>query len=198
MTDVRPGGRRRIDRVLASDFLDGLGSLPIGVLRVKRRDAEAEEADLSYLRRLLHGRIDIVRAEQTRRARAMPADRPDGVMLDELPMILAGRARGSRPFSRMRHLVPDPPRADRQRRRVERLVANVDLSDVNARTDDELERVLRTYQAEERHVSEVRARVQQVLDQCSGELARRYVDGETSVAELLAPNLRAERQGRAN
>jgi hypothetical protein len=76
---------------------------------------------------------------------------------------------------------------------VERLVANVDLSDVAARTDDELARVLLTYQDEERQVSEVRARVQGVLDRCSAELARRYVDGETSVGELLAPNLRGDR-----
>jgi hypothetical protein len=193
MTDVRPGGRRRIDRVLAADYLDGLQSLAIGGLRSKRREAEGEEADLSYLRRLLHGRIDILRAEQARRARNITPDSPDGTMLDELPRILAARSRTSRPFGRVRHLVPDPPRADRQRRRVERLVANVDLSDVAARTDDELARVLLTYQDEERQVSEVRARVQAVLDRCSAELARRYADGETSVGELLAPNLRGDR-----
>jgi hypothetical protein len=193
MTDVRPGGRRRIDRVLDPEYLAGLQSLGIGVLRGKRRDAEAEEADLSYLRRLLHGRIDILCAEQARRARSMPADSPDGTMLDELPRILAARSRMARPFGRIRHLVPDPPRADRQRRRVERLVANVDLSDVAARTDDELARVLLTYQDEEKLVSEVRGRVQQVLDACSAELARRYVDGETTIAELLTPPVRTDR-----
>ena len=34
----------------------------------RRRDAEQEETDLSYLRRLLQGRIDILRSEQARRA----------------------------------------------------------------------------------------------------------------------------------
>ena len=193
MTDVRPGGRRRIDRVLDPGYLTGLESLAIGALRAKRREAEAEEADLSYLRRLLHGRIDILRAEQARRARAMPADSPDGTVLDELPRILAARSRIARPFGRVRHLVADPPRADRQRRRVERLVANVDLSDVAARTDDELARVLLTYQHEEKKVSDVRSRVQEVLDLCSAELARRYVDGETTIAELLSPHVPTDR-----
>jgi hypothetical protein len=194
MTDVRPGGNRRIDRVLAPDYLDGLESLPIGVLRAKRREVEAEEVDLSYLRRLLHGRIDIVQAEQARRQRARfaggaPAEH--GAVVDELPDILAKPGRASRPFGLVRHLVAEPARSDRHRRRVERLVANVDLSDVAARTDDELERVLRTYQREERQVSDVRARVQKVLDRCSAEVARRYVDGEASVTELLRAEPRA-------
>ena len=187
MTDVRPGGNRRIDRVLADTYLDDLERLPLDTVRAKRREAEQEEVDLSYLRRLLHGRIDIVRAEQARRA----GTGPDTPIVDEPPTILAEQPR-TRALDRVRHLVTEPTRVDRRRRRVERLVADVDLSDVAARTDDELARVLRTYQDEERQVSDVRTAVQQVLDRCSAELARRYADGEASVAELLAADL-AER-----
>jgi hypothetical protein len=64
--EVRPGGRRRIDRVLGPGYLSGLGDLPLKVLRERRDEAAQEETDLSYLRRLLHARIDIVRAEQKR------------------------------------------------------------------------------------------------------------------------------------
>ena len=63
MTEPMPGGRRRIDRVLAPGYLDGLKSLPIEEVRSLRQDAEQEETDLSYLRRMLQGRIDLVRAE---------------------------------------------------------------------------------------------------------------------------------------
>ncbi len=68
MIEVRPGGRRRIDRVLGPGYLSGLGELPLKVLRERRDEAAQEETDLSYLRRLLHARIDIVRAEQARRS----------------------------------------------------------------------------------------------------------------------------------
>jgi hypothetical protein len=71
-------------------------------------------------------------------------------------------------------------------------VSDVDLSDVAARTDDELARVLRTYQDEERQVSDVRAAVQEVLDTVAAELARRYASGEASVADLLGPELDQE------
>jgi hypothetical protein len=40
-----------------------LGPLSLAELRALRRDAQQEEADLSYLRRLLQGRIDILQAE---------------------------------------------------------------------------------------------------------------------------------------
>ncbi|MFD0570780.1 hypothetical protein ACFQ0T_18235 [Kitasatospora gansuensis] len=45
----------------------GLTGLGLEQLRLLRRDAQDQEADLSYLRRLLHGRLDILRAELARR-----------------------------------------------------------------------------------------------------------------------------------
>jgi hypothetical protein len=214
MTDVRPGGNRRIDRVLDPTYLDDLEKVPIEVARAKRQEAEQEEVDLSHLRRLLHERIDIVRAEQARRAadRGVPGAEELSRLLNQQrrgadpgrrpgsgsggpPASGAESARGGEPsrggrsFSRMRHFVTEPSRPDRRRRRVERLIADVDLSDVAARTDDELERVLRTYQSEERQVSDVRAQVQDVLDRCLEELAHRYAEGDASAEELLRSDL---------
>jgi hypothetical protein len=44
-----------------------LSALSLPELRTLRREAQRDEADLSYVRRLLQGRIDILRAELTRR-----------------------------------------------------------------------------------------------------------------------------------
>src|ERR1700743_2053683 len=66
--EVRPGGRRRIDRVLDPAFTEGIAERPLADVRLLRDEAAQEETDLSYLRRLLHARIDIVKAEQQRRA----------------------------------------------------------------------------------------------------------------------------------
>ena len=46
-----PGGQRRIDRVLDPRFTDGIDQLDLAELRARREEAEAEEADVSYLRR---------------------------------------------------------------------------------------------------------------------------------------------------
>ena len=85
MTEASPGptGNRRIDRVLAENYLDGIATLPMDEVRSLRKEAEQEETDLSYLRRLLQGRLDILRAELARRSGAT-----SGTLVDALPALL--------------------------------------------------------------------------------------------------------------
>ncbi|HEV7825353.1 MAG TPA: aerial mycelium formation protein [Mycobacteriales bacterium] len=178
MSDVQPGGHRRIDRVLGSDFADGLAELPMPELRSRRHDVEQEEVDLSYLRRLLQGRIDILRAEQARR-------RSDGgTVIGHLTDILADERRDQQ-HGMGRHSTLEPSRAGEHRRRVEALVGDVDLSDAGALSDEDLMRALTLFSEEERSVSSLRSRVQHVMDALGAEVARRYRDGEAAVDDLL-------------
>ncbi|MGH3327324.1 MAG: aerial mycelium formation protein [Streptomycetales bacterium] len=173
-----PGGRRRIDRVLSDDYLAGMDRLGLLEVRALRDEARQEEADLSYVRRLLHARIDIVRAELRRRGAGA-----GGSVVDQLPEILAdgpGRSAGS-----ARHLTAGPSRVGEYRRSVEQLLADIGLSDVGARTDGELRQALDQLTEHERAVSKIRHDVQQVTDACNAEIARRYRDGEASVDDLL-------------
>lgn len=180
MTEPMPGGRRRIDRVLAPGYLDGLKSLPIDEVRSLRQDAEQEETDLSYLRRMLQGRIDLVRAELGNRE----AGEDTGSVLEQLPDILRDEA-SARP-ALGRHLTLEPSRAGEYRRSIERVVADIDISDVTARTDAELENALAALVDFEATVSRTRKAVQQVADECRKEVARRYRTGEAHVGDLLA------------
>lgn len=180
MIEVRPGGRRRIDRVLAPDYLRGLGELALDELRARRNEAAQEETDLSYLRRLLHARIDIVRAEQLRRRSGA-----ESRIIDQLATILANNAIGPAMGSG-RHQQMEPSRAGDHRRQAEALVGNVDLSDVSALSDEKLADTLRVYTAEEESVSARRREVQSVMDTINAELAGRYRSGTASVDELLA------------
>ena len=66
-TESLPGGRRPIDRVLADGFADDLTGLSLEELRERRHLAEQEEVDLSFARRLLQGRLDLLRSEQQQR-----------------------------------------------------------------------------------------------------------------------------------
>ena len=174
------GGNRRIDRVLADDYLDGLGALPMPELRKRREDAEQEEVDVSYLRRLVQGRVDILRAELARRT-----GEGSGSLLADLPQILGESAPRGTPRGLGRHSTAEPSRADEHRRYVEALVADVDLSDVTARSDHELRTALAVFEREEHELSEKRKRVFAVVDACSAEITRRYRDGEADVSDLL-------------
>jgi hypothetical protein len=178
--EVRPGGRRRIDRVLAPGYVRGLGELSLEQLRERRDEAAQEETDLSYLRRLLHARIDIVRAEQQRRSTGGQSS-----IVDQLASILSDNAlrpaRGSG-----RHQALEPSRAGEHRRQAEALVGNSDLTDVGALDDDKLVQILNDYRAEEVSVSTRRREVQAVVDLLNSEIAARYRDRTASVDDLLA------------
>ncbi|MEU3272438.1 aerial mycelium formation protein [Saccharomonospora sp. NPDC006951] len=180
MIEVRPGGRRRIDRVLAADYVQHLDTLPMAVLRERRDEAAQEETDLSYLRRLLHARIDIVRAEQQRRSSG-----GDVSIVDQLATILAENAIGPATGSG-RHQTLEPSRAGEYRRRAEALVGNADLSDVASLTEDKLTETLESFHEQETSVSQRRREVQGVVDAFNAEIARRYAQGSASVDELLA------------
>ncbi len=184
-TDV-PSGHRRIDRVLSEGYLDGLAGLPLSEVRELRDQAEQEEADLSYLRRMLQGRVDIINAELARR-------RGDagGSIIDQLPRILADERSPARGLGR--HTVIEPSRVDEHRRLVERLVGDSDLSALAGRTAEQLEETLERFGDQElerfgdqeRQISEQRHAVQIVMDAAAHEITRRYRDGEADVSALL-------------
>ena len=175
-----PTGNRRIDRVLAEDYLAGISSIDMDEVRSLRKEAEQEETDLSYLRRLLQGRLDILRAELARRSGADAGD-----LVDALPQILADEGASSSPHGLGRHIAAEPSRADSHRRHVEALVADVDLSNPAAHDEASLRRAVDVLEREEQEVSDKRRAVQTVMDACTAEITRRYRDGDADVSDLL-------------
>jgi hypothetical protein len=175
-----PGGNRRIDRVLAPDFLDRVADIPLDDLRAMRTDAEQEETDLSYLRRMLQGRLDILRAETARRSDGAGAtsliDLLPGILADDGPHVAHGSGH---------HTAIEPSRADQHRRYVEALIADVRMSDPSGLNDDSLAHAVEVLEREEAAVSSNRRAVQVVMDQCTAEIARRYREGDADVADLL-------------
>jgi hypothetical protein len=182
--EARPGGRRRIDRVLDPSYSADLGGLSLGEVRERRDDAAQEETDLSYLRRLLHARIDIVRAEQQRRREGVGAP-----VVADLARILAVNAVGP-PTGSGRHQTLQPSRAQAHRRHIEALVSDVDLSDVASLSGEQLESAVAAYCTEEASVSQRRREVQRVVDTFNAEIGSRYASGAASVDELLAEQRR--------
>ncbi|MGH3999819.1 MAG: aerial mycelium formation protein, partial [Pseudonocardiaceae bacterium] len=154
--------------------------LALGEVRARRDDAAQEVTDLSYLRRLLHARIDIVRAEQQRRR-----DGGSVPVVADLARILADNALGPATGAG-RHQTVEPSRAQAHRRNVEALVSDVDLSDVGSLSTEQLNCALRAYSTEEASVSQLRREVQHVMDAFNAEIGARYASGSASVDDLLA------------
>ncbi|WP_405685833.1 ABC transporter substrate-binding protein [Streptomyces sp. NBC_00057] len=155
-----------------------LDDLRLPELRTLRRESQRDEADLSYVRRLVQGRIDILRAELARRMD------PETPVVDRLSEILADTPSQHR--SSARHVTLTTPRSDEYRRLAAETFAEVELSDLDARTDEELHAAMGRLVRYEQQVSRRRHQLQRTADDCSAEIARRYRDGEAQVDDLLA------------
>ncbi|MFD0315863.1 RsiG family protein [Streptomyces flavalbus] len=155
-----------------------LTGLSLPELRTLRRDAQRDEADLSYVRRLLQGRIDILRAELARRGPSSAAS-----VVERLPEILTDAP--ARYRSSARHVTVGTPYGEEYRRLAAEMLAEVELSALDARTDLELTSAMGRLVRYEQQVSRRRQRLQRTADGCSAEIARRYREGEAQVDDLL-------------
>lgn len=177
--------QERLDRVLADDFLEGLDTLPTEEIRARRADAQAEEEAVSYVRRLLQGRLDILRAELIRRTDAGSTDAAD--LLSQLSGVLSDDVGGSRDqlaarATRLR--VPEGTEGY-----TERLDAVLDasaLEELDGRTVQTLQAFIDRLTEHEHELSELRQQLFVRIDALRSELAGRYKDGRAVIGDLLA------------
>ncbi|MFD9436023.1 aerial mycelium formation protein [Streptomyces sp. NPDC060002] len=155
-----------------------LTRLSLPELRTLRRDAQRDEADLSYVRRLLQGRIDILRAELARRSPAGAAS-----VVERLSEILTDAP--ARHRSSARHVTLCTPQSEEYRRLATDMLADVELSDLDARTDPELQEGMVCLVRYEQQVSSRRQSLQRTADESGAEITRRYREGEAQVEDLL-------------
>jgi hypothetical protein len=177
-----PQTRRRIDRVTAEDYLDDLGQRTPAEVRAMRDECREEEARLSYARRLLHGQLDVARAELERRGSGGDAS----TLVTALGDILADRADApaGRSAANTTIYTPDGPQG---RRRGDRVLDDVPLGRLPDLDDAQLVDVVRRLTEEEQAISRLRRAVLDHLDRLQQELITRYREGATSVDEVVPP-----------
>jgi hypothetical protein len=175
---MKPSGKRALDRILDSSFVADLPELPLEVLRARREEAEREEAWLSYVRRMLHGRIDILQGGGLMNASGE-------LDIDALVASLSGQMGPGQHVSPP-DVVESPGGG---RRAVERLIASAGLDDPATLSNEEREQRLEQLREMEREVSEARSGVHTVQDLLTAELTRRYRDGEARADGTLRGGL---------
>lgn len=163
--------RRRIDQVLDPAFIENLGGIEFEELRRRRSLAAEIENELSFHRRMLHGRMDLIRFE-TRRRRGEESRS----LIDALPEILAddmeGRGVGAQS---MRYVETIPPMYEALgRRAIDGVLGDDVLLHLGDIDDGDLEEALLGIQDLEGEISEKRRQVHEVEDALGHELAIRY------------------------
>lgn len=152
---------RRIDRITAPEFVEGIETRSLDELRLMERECLEVETEVSYVRRLAQGRIDILEAERDRRA----AGGPLGDLIAALPKILADETtgRGDATTTRAQPVLA-PAASIEWNRGLERLISDGTLANLPNLSDAELQATLEQLRVLEREVSEQRRGVHAALD----------------------------------
>jgi hypothetical protein len=171
--------RRRIDIVLEPQYLEGLAELDVDEVRRRRDTATDVEAQISYYRRLLHGRMDLLDFEQRRRRGE------DGrTILEALPDILAkGMVLGTEPA--LKHIETMPPLPSvTGRRLIDKIMDDGVLAKLPELTDEEVSEAIERLREVETQLSGQRRQLHQVIDTLQDEMVSRYrsEQGEAQVS----------------
>lgn len=173
------------EQLLSEDTLQRLDSLDTDELRRARAACEAAEEGISYARRLLQGRLDILRARLDER------DEPEaGRLLAELPALLADDGHVADPAQARATRVRVPAGAERYSDLIDAVITEDDLptlegDDLQREELAGVERVTEALTAVERELSARRRALFTRIDALRAELVARYKDGRADVRELL-------------
>lgn len=172
-------GRRRIDRVLDPELPSRIADADTAGVRSLRDACREEEGRLSYVRRILQARIDIVRAEVDRRAGRGEAT---AALIDELPRILADRPA---PRREARAVPVHGAEAEGGQRAEDQLLQDSTMSRLPELDEGELRDLAARLSEAEQEVSRQRRVVLDHLDALQDELVARYRDGRATVDDIL-------------
>jgi hypothetical protein len=174
-----------MDRLLDPQFVRDLGDLAVEVLRERRQQCRDVEESLSYFRRLVQGRLDIVHAELRRReggngAAAAPAL---AELVEQLPEILSGE------LAPARGMLIDavaPPDAGDIAAEIDAVLGPEQFAALPELPDSALQAAAEQLTVLEHDVSAQRRRLHETIDTLQAEIVNRYKTGEATVDALLA------------
>ncbi len=168
-----------MDRIADPAFLDEVASLDDDALRNRRRMCSEVEHELSYQRRLIHARIDLIEAERRRRRGEETRS-----LMEALPEALGDGAPG--PGHVTAATRDDTAPATAGRRHVDRILDDGRLAHLDRLDDDALAAAAAEAAAAGDDLSRQRHVVHAAIDALDDELARRYREGRASIDDLFA------------
>ncbi len=173
-----------LDVALDPGYISDLEHLPLPELRAKRDACNELETDLSYLRRIVQARVDLVMAESERRQEGRSEPGPDA-LVQQLAQILGDHGRGEGPGRLPSIFAPAEGTQVALAAHVEEVLPSDKLGALGDLSAEELNELLADLSALEREVSAERRALHDIMDRLQEELVRRYRSGEANVDALL-------------
>jgi hypothetical protein len=176
------------ERVLRPNYLEALESRDTNELRSMRDECEGAESSVSFARRVLQGRLDIVANELNRRRSGGGAEGGLGDLINRLPQILAddSHSRPNAPARRAMDVTPDHVVVDELLALIDGVAPVGVMSTLAQLADGDVEEVADRLQALERDFSDTRHELHSRIDTLKAELTSRYERGEVSVDGLFS------------
>ena len=170
------------ERVLAPGYLGDLPSRPLEEIRAMRAECRGIEDKVSYLRRMVQGRLDIVSADLRRRAEGgSPGDLAS--LVDRLAEILSDNVHAPGPGRLPQSMMP--PDDDDLTVELDAIAPAGALDALEDLSDAEVADLAERLGAFERQVSDRRRALFGRIDALGAELTRRYKTGEATVGPVL-------------
>ncbi|MFN2490246.1 MAG: hypothetical protein ABR529_11015 [Actinomycetota bacterium] len=175
--------RRLAERIIDESYVQGLSERSMEELRLMREECKEGENELSFERRLVQARTDILAAELQRRTGEAGQN-----LMDRLSEILKPEGGGLAEDVPLPSRAPDfsiPRNVDVPRRRVEEIVGERTLARLPTIQTEEIQGIIQSLKEHERSLSGRRKRVHDVMDLIQGEVVRRYQSGEADPTAAL-------------
>jgi len=173
-----------LSRLLAPTYLAGADARSLDDIRRMRTECQEAEAALSYLRRLIQGRLDIVHAYLERPA---GSDAPDlSSVVDNLAGILAGPGRPSGPGRNPVLYSPDTDDMAGLTTELDGVLGADEIGHLGELADDQLRDLANRLRDLENRVSGERRGLHERIDSLQAELVERHKSGRASVDGLLS------------
>jgi hypothetical protein len=172
-----------LDRLLDPAFAEGLQTLDMAEVRQRRAACQLREESVSYLRRVIQVRLDLLGTELVHRQSGdAPSDTQE--LIARLPDILAehGRSPG---FGQPPRDLKLPDIDDELVRLVDDIVSPGRLAELAGIDSAELATLVGRLEELEHDVSAARRQLHGHIDLLQAEITRRYKSGEATVDALL-------------
>jgi len=178
-----PSSQEDLARLLDPGYLADVSGLSLDDIRRMRAECQEAEASLSYLRRLIQGRLDIVHAYM---------ERPEGTaapdlssVVDNLAGILAGPGRSTGPSRNPVLYSPDTDEMAALTVELDTILGADDIAQLAGFDDAELADLAGRLRDLENRVSAERRGLHERIDTLQAELVERHKSGSASLDGLL-------------
>ncbi|HVC69644.1 MAG TPA: hypothetical protein VNC61_05195 [Acidimicrobiales bacterium] len=173
-----------LDRLSASDYLDGLDMRSLEEVRAMRADCQEAETVLSYVRRVAQGRLDIVHSFLDHRDTGHSVGDLAGAVEDLSSIIGSGPPRPSGYGRLPSQMSPDMESVDLTRE-IDGVLDADGIGLLPSMTEADLRDIAARLTVIEARVSDQRRTLHERIDALQAEIVSRYKAGKATVDGLL-------------